>query len=57
MAYFMCDDACHVLYNNAFTATDMASKILTSLKANYFKYQVMGKLFNQVISKGFQVSK
>jgi len=25
----------HVMYNNAFTATDMSSKILTILKANY----------------------
>jgi len=39
-----------------FTATDVASKILKFLKANYMKYHVMAKLLNQVISKGFQVS-
>jgi len=31
----------HVMYNTAFTATDVASKILIFLKANYFKYQVI----------------
>jgi len=46
----------HVMYNIAFTATDVASKILTFLKANYVKYQAMEKLLNQVISKSFQVS-
>jgi len=39
----MCDDACHVFDNIAFTATDVASKIFPVLKANYLKlkYQVM----------------
>jgi len=46
----------HVMYNTMFTATDVASKILKFLKANYMKYHVMAKLLNQVISKGFQVS-
>jgi len=44
----------HVIYNFVFTAT--ASKILTFLKAKYLKYQVMVKLLDQVISKGFQES-
>jgi len=53
----MCGDACHcVLHNFMHTATDVASKILTFLKANYLKYQVMTKLLNQVTSKGFQES-
>jgi len=56
MAYLMCDDACRVGYNIVFTATDVASKILSFLKANYLKYQVMAKLHNQVISEYFQVS-
>ena len=43
----------HVMYNITFTATDVASKILIFLKGNYLKYQVMAKLINQVISKGF----
>jgi len=47
----------HVMYNTAFTATNVASKILTFLKAKYLKYQVVAKLLiNQVISEGFQVS-
>jgi len=46
----------HVMYHVAFTATNMDFKILTFLKANYLKYQVMVKLLTQVISKGFQVS-
>jgi len=45
-----------VMCNIAFTATDVSSKILIFLKTNYLKYQVMEKLFNQVISKSFQVS-
>jgi len=28
----------HVLYNIAFTATDLAAKVLTFLKANYLKF-------------------
>jgi len=31
----------HVMRNNLFAATDVASKILTFLNANYLKYQVM----------------
>jgi len=46
----------HVTYNIAFTATDVTFNILTSLKAIYLKYQATGKLLNQVISIGFQVS-
>jgi len=38
----------HAMYNFAFTATDVASKILLFLKANYLKYQVMAELLNQV---------
>jgi len=45
-----------VKYNIAFTATAVASKILTSIKANYLKYQAMAKFLNQVISKDCQVS-
>jgi len=41
------------MYNISFIATDMASVILTFLKANYLKYQAMAKLLNQGISKGF----
>jgi len=39
------------MYHIAFKATDVASKILTFLNINYLKYQVMVKLFNQLISK------
>jgi len=42
------------MYNIAFTATDVASKILIFLKANYLKYQVTAKLLKKV-SKGLQV--
>jgi len=45
----------HVMYNIAFTATDVASKILAFLKANYLKHQVTAKLHNQAISKDVQV--
>ena len=45
----------HVVYNIAFTVTAVASKILTFLKTNYLKYQVMAKLLNQAISKDFQL--
>jgi len=31
-------------YNIAFPATDVASKIVTFLEANYLKYQLMTKL-------------
>jgi len=44
------------MYNIAFTAKDVAYKILTFLKAICLKYQVMEKLLNQVINKDFQVS-
>jgi len=44
----------HVMHNTALTAIDLASKILTFLKANHLKYQVMEKLSNQVISKVFK---
>jgi len=47
----------HVMYNIAFTVTDMAPEVKTFLKAYYLKYHVMAKLLNQVISKGPQVSK
>jgi len=40
------------MYNVAFKATDMASKILTFLKSNYLKYQVTEKLLDRVISTG-----
>jgi len=56
IAYFMCDDASHVQYNLAFTATDVASKIFPFLKAIYLKYQVMAKLLNQVVNKSFYVN-
>ena len=46
----------HAMHNSACTATDMASKILTLLKAYYFKHQVTAKCFIQVINKGFQIS-
>jgi len=46
----------HVMYNTAFTATDVASKTLNFLKTNYLKYQVLAKPLHQVMSKGFQVS-
>jgi len=42
----------HVMYNFAFTAEDMVSRILAFPKTNYSKYQVMAKLLNRVISKG-----
>jgi len=45
------------MYNIAFAATDVTCEILTFLKVNFLKYQVMAKLLNQVISKGFQVIK
>jgi len=51
----MCDVMMHFVYNITFTATDVASKISTFLKANYSKYQVMAKLLGQLISQGFQV--
>jgi len=40
----------HVMYNIAFTATDVAYKIWNFLKANYLKWQVKEKFLNQVIS-------
>jgi len=40
----------HVMCNIVFTATAVASKTLTFLKATYFQYQVMEKLFNQVLT-------
>jgi len=40
----------HIIYNIAFTVTDVASEILTFLKANCLKYKVTAKLLNQVIS-------
>jgi len=43
----------HVITDIKFTAREVASKIFTFLKANYLKYQVTTKTFNQVISKGF----
>jgi len=43
-----------VMYHVVFTATDVASKILVFLKANYLKYQVTAKLLNQAMSKGFK---
>jgi len=43
----------HVITDIKFTAREVASKILTFLKANYLKYPVTTKTFNQVISKGF----
>jgi len=46
---------CVTMHNAEFTATDVASKIWTFLKTNHLKYQVMAKLLDQVISKGFQV--
>jgi len=46
----------YVMYNTAFQATDMASKLWTFLKANYMKNQVMAKLPNQVISKSVHIS-
>jgi len=46
----------HVMYSTAFTATDMASKILNFLKEIYWKYEVMAKLLNQAISKGYEPS-
>jgi len=46
----------HVLYNIVFTTTDVVAKIITFLKTNYLKYQVMQSLLYQVISKAFQVS-
>jgi len=36
----------HVMFNIAFTATDVASEILTFSKMNYWKYQVMANLLN-----------
>jgi len=44
-----------IMYDISFTATGLASKILTLLKANYLKYQVPAKLLDQVMTKGFQV--
>ena len=44
----------HVMYNVAFTATDVASKVLVFLKANYLKYQITAKLLHQAMSKGFK---
>jgi len=41
------------MYNIALTATDVDSKILTFLKTSYMKYQVMAKILNQVVSRGF----
>jgi len=41
------------MYNIAFTATDVHCKILTFLKASCMKYQVMVKIPNEVISRGF----
>jgi len=46
----------YIMYNIAFQATDMASKLWTFLKASYLKNQVMAKLPNQVISKSVHVS-
>jgi len=49
----------HVMYNTAFTATDVTSQILTLLKANYLKYlkyQVMAKLLLQVSNYYLPVS-
>jgi len=46
----------HVMYNIAFTATEVASKILIFLKGNYLNYQVIANLLNQVISKDVKVS-
>jgi len=43
----------HVVYNAGFTAKGLASKLLTFLKENYWKYQVMEKLLDQVIGKSF----
>jgi len=34
----------HVMCNIAFTATDVASKILTSIKTSYLQYQVTTNL-------------
>jgi len=45
----------HAMYNIAFTATDVSSKVRTFLNALYWKYQVVAKLLNQVISKDFQL--
>jgi len=42
----------HVMYNIACAAIDVTSKILTFLKTNYLKYQVMETLLNQVIREG-----
>jgi len=36
----------HAMYDIAFTAIDVVSKILTFLKPNYLKYEVMEKLLN-----------
>jgi len=40
----------HVMRDIAFAATDVASKIVTFLNANYLKYQVMVNFLYQVIS-------
>jgi len=42
----------HAMHNVIFVITDVAFKILTFLKANYLKYQVIAKLLNNVTSKG-----
>ena len=44
IAYFMCDDACHV-YNIVFAATNVASKILTT-KSKLFETSSNEKLLN-----------
>jgi len=41
----------HVMYNGAFTATDVASKISTFLRAIYLKYQVTAKLLHQILKE------
>ena len=46
MAYFMCDEMMHIMYNIAFRATGVVPNIFTFLKANCLKYQVMAKLLN-----------
>jgi len=39
MIYLICDDLMHVMYNIAFTAKDVATKILTFLEANHLEFQ------------------
>jgi len=46
----------YVMYNIAVIATDVVSKILTFLKEKLLEMSSNGRILNQAISKGFQVS-